>query len=102
MSDYPDKICHLQLNSGQIILFRLKSQHFRTYFLYMIRSNNVSQPVHDLPPHDPMLPPRPAAQNLGVSTPSTPPHRIDAYVHQILSLPILNDLTTPALATRAY
>ena len=37
MSVYSGKICHLQRNSSQIILFRLKSHHFRTYFLYMIR-----------------------------------------------------------------
>jgi len=52
MSVYPDKICHLQLNSRHIILFRLKSHHFRTYFVYMIRYNNVSRPpatLHDLP-----------------------------------------------------
>ena len=49
MSIYPDNICHLQLNSRQIILFRLKSHHFRTYFLNMISYNNVSQLVHDPP-----------------------------------------------------
>ena len=52
MSVYPDKICHLQLNSRHIILFRLKSHHFRTYFVYMIRYNNVSRPpatLHNLP-----------------------------------------------------
>jgi len=73
MSVYPDKICHLKLNSGQIILFRKKSHHFRTYFLYMIRCNNVSRPVHD--PQDPLRPPatpRPPAENLGVATPLTP------------------------------
>jgi len=32
----------------------LQSHHFRTYFLYMIRYNNISRPVHD--PHDPSLP----------------------------------------------
>ena len=48
-SVYPDKICRLQLNSRQIILFRLKSHHFQTYFLYMIRYNNVSRPIHDTP-----------------------------------------------------
>ena len=35
ISVYQDKICHLQINSRQIILFRLKSHHFRTYFLYI-------------------------------------------------------------------
>ena len=33
--------------SGQIILFLFKSHHFRTYFLYMMRCNNISRPVHD-------------------------------------------------------
>src|SRR6218665_3814020 len=37
--------------SGQIILFLFKSNHFRRYFLYMIRYNNISRPVHD--PNDP-------------------------------------------------
>src|SRR6218665_2534569 len=32
--------------SWQIILFLFKSNHFRTYFLYMIRYNNISRPVH--------------------------------------------------------
>src|SRR6218665_1035284 len=65
MSVYPDKFCHLQLNSRQITLFRLKSHHFRTYryFLYMIRNNNVSQPIHD---------PTTPVQNLGVVTPKPP------------------------------
>ena len=34
---------------GQIIIFLFKSHHFRTYFLYMIRYNNISRPVHDPP-----------------------------------------------------
>ena len=55
------QICHLQHNSGQISLFRLKSHHFRTYFLYMIRCNNISRS------------PQPAAQNLGVATPNPTP-----------------------------
>src|SRR6218665_793166 len=40
--------------SGQIILFLFKSDHFRTYFLYMTRY--ISRPVHDphaIPPHPP-------------------------------------------------
>src|SRR6218665_2015212 len=41
------KIVHLQLPLGKIILFLFKSNHFRTYFLYMIRYNNISRPVHD-------------------------------------------------------
>src|SRR6218665_221695 len=47
--------------SGQIILFLFKSHHFRTYFLYMIRCNNISRS------------PQPAAQNLGVATPNPTP-----------------------------
>src|SRR6218665_3830467 len=52
------QICHLQLNSRQIILFLLKSHHFQTYFLYMIRYNNVSRPLHD-PLCDPPRPSQP-------------------------------------------
>jgi len=70
MSVYPDKICHLQLNSRQIILFRLKSHHFRTYFLYMVRYNNVSRSVND--PTTPLQSPRSPAQNLGRVTPQPP------------------------------
>jgi len=50
-----------------IILFLFKIHHFRTYFLYMISYNNMSRPVHD-----PLLLPRPLAQNLGVATPNSP------------------------------
>ena len=44
--------------SGQIILFLFKSHHFRTYFLYIIRYNNILRPVHDplATPHDPTCP----------------------------------------------
>src|SRR6218665_3645420 len=41
------KIVHLQLPLAKIILFLFKSNHFRTYFLYMIRYNNFSRPIHD-------------------------------------------------------
>ena len=55
MSVFLDKICHLQLNSRQIILFRLKSHHFRIYYLYMIRYNNASRPpTVPCDPHDPL------------------------------------------------
>ena len=43
---------HLQLHSGQIVLFLLKSHHFQTYFLYKlykINYNNISRSVHDPP-----------------------------------------------------
>ena len=76
ISVYLDKICHLQLNFGQIILFLVKSHHFRTYFLYMIRYNNVSQPVNDPPPRLPCDPHDPQPKIWGV-TPQPP--RIDAY-----------------------
>src|SRR6218665_683808 len=36
---------------GQIILFIFKSNHSGTYFLYMMRYNNISRPVHD--PNEP-------------------------------------------------
>src|SRR6218665_1486183 len=43
-----------------------------TYFLYIIRYNNISRPVHDLP-NDPLRPPRPPSQNLeGRDLPNTP------------------------------
>src|SRR6218665_496564 len=45
--DLPSKHCPFTATSGQIILFLFKSNHFRTYFLYMIRYNNISRPVHD-------------------------------------------------------
>src|SRR6218665_1333370 len=75
MSVYRDKICHLQLNSRQIITFRLKSYHSRTDFLYMIRYNNVSRPIHD-----PLRPP--CDQNLGGR--NTPTPRIDAYEYKTI------------------
>ena len=53
--------------SGQIILFFCKSHHFRTYFLYMIRYNNI------LRPHDPVQPPTtPLPKIWGVATPIPP------------------------------
>src|SRR6218665_226992 len=68
--DFPGKHWPFTATSGQIILFLFKSHHFRTYFLYIIRYNNISRPVRE--------PLRPPAQNLGVSTPNT--LRIDAPV----------------------
>src|SRR6218665_1658727 len=47
------KKCPFTAISGQIILFLFKSNHFRTYFLYMIRYRAISRPVHD--PNDPPL-----------------------------------------------
>ena len=46
-SIFQAKNCPFSATSGQIILFLFKSSHFRTYFLYMIRYNNISRPVHD-------------------------------------------------------
>src|SRR6218665_2175927 len=64
--DFPGKNWPFRATSGQIIPFLLESHHFRTYFLYMIRYNDISRPVHD--------PPRPSttqpAQNLGIATPN--------------------------------
>src|SRR6218665_1576098 len=40
---FPGKNCSLTATSGQIILFLFKSYHFQTYFLYMIRYNNISR-----------------------------------------------------------
>jgi len=65
------QICHLQQNSWQIILFRLKCHHFRTYFLYAIRYNFVSRPFHDppRPPWDPHDPPSPKSGGCDTSNP---------------------------------
>ena len=65
------KNCPFTANSGQIILFLFKSNHFRTYFLYMIRYKNVSRPVYN--PHYP----HPKIGGGVVVTPPTP--RIDTY-----------------------
>src|SRR6218665_2376753 len=48
-SIFQAKNCSFTATFGQIILFLFKSNHFRTYFLYMIRyrPNNISRPVHD-------------------------------------------------------
>src|SRR6218665_992388 len=61
--DFPGKNCSFTATSGQIILFLFKSLHFRTYFLYMLRYNNISRPSTT------SLRPSPA-QNLGVATPN--------------------------------
>src|SRR6218665_2744794 len=55
--DFPRKKFPFTATSGQIILFLFKSNHFRTYFLYMIRYNNISRPFHDF--NDPPATPRP-------------------------------------------
>jgi len=58
--------------SSQIILLLFKSHHFRTYFLYKIRYNNISRPVHGRPPATPYDAP---AQNRGSRPPTL---KIDA------------------------
>ena len=73
--DFPSKKCPFTATSGQIILFLFKSNHFRTYFLYMIRYNNMSRPVHD--PNDPpaiipAIPTRPPCSKYGVRDPQPP------------------------------
>ena len=60
--DFPGK--NYPFTPGQIILFLFKSHHFRTYFLYMIRYNDISRP--------PLQPPRPPAKNMGGHDRSTP------------------------------
>src|SRR6218665_1836317 len=50
--EFSGKNWPITATSWQIILFLFKSHHFRTYFLYMIRYNNISRPVHDPPPAD--------------------------------------------------
>ena len=51
-------------NSWQIILFLFKGHHFRTYFLCIIRYNNIARP--------PAAPRTPCPKSLGIATPSTP------------------------------
>jgi len=65
--DFPGTNCSFTATSGQVILFLFKSHHFRTYFLYMIRYNNISRP--------PATPTTPLSKIWRVATP-TP--RIDA------------------------
>jgi len=98
--DLPGKNWLFTAISGQIILFLFKRHHFRTYFLYTIRYNNILRPVHDpmTPSATPLRPPTTLpVQNLGVATPSglTPmrmgkskPMRTRAQV--ILNLPIVS------------
>ena|SRR6218665_604727 len=64
--DFPGKNWPFTTTSGKIILFLFKSQHFRTYLLYMIRYNNISRSVHD--PTRPLQPHDHPAQNPGVAT----------------------------------
>src|SRR6218665_3930486 len=70
--------------ANYIILFLFKSHHFRTYFLYMIRYNNILRPVHD----PSATPPRRPCPKSGGRDPQPP--RIDAYAVDAL------DLTMPA------
>jgi len=70
--DFPGKNWLFTVSSGQIILFLFKSHHFRTNFLYMIRYNNISRPVHE-PPTTPCDPHDPPAQNLGGRDTHNPP-----------------------------
>src|SRR6218665_3319963 len=64
--DFPGTNCLFTAISGQIFLFLFKSHHFQTFFLYMIRYNNILRPVHDSP-----------CPKSGGRDPPTP--RIDAY-----------------------
>ena len=76
--DFPGKNWPFPATSGQISLFLFKTHHFQTHFLYMIRYNNISRPIHDNP--RPLCePPRPPCpKSGGVATPKSP--RIDAPV----------------------
>src|SRR6218665_132105 len=68
--DFPSKKLSIYSYFWAIILFLFISNHFRTYFLYMIRYNNISRPVRDTnDPLRPYLRPPTPAQNLGVTTP---------------------------------
>ena len=69
ISNLQAKIDHLQLLLGKLFYFS-SSHYFRTYFLYMIRYNNISRSVHDL--HDPSCDPptTPQPKIWGVATPN--------------------------------
>src|SRR6218665_1188317 len=76
--------------SGQIILFLFKSG-FQTYFLHMIRYNNISRPVHDSPrprhdPTNPLRPPRPPCPKSGGRDPNAPGLASLLCVHRIDSI----------------
>src|SRR6218665_3046288 len=45
--DYPSKKLSIYSYLCANYSISLQSNHFRTYFLYMIRYNNISRPVHD-------------------------------------------------------
>jgi len=49
--DFARKNCSFTATSGQIVLglFLFKSHHFQTYFLYIIRYNNISRPPATAP-----------------------------------------------------
>src|SRR6218665_3863172 len=62
------KIAYLQLLLGKLFYFSSKVATFEQTSctkMYIIRYNNISQPVHD-----PLRLPRPPAQNLGVANPN--------------------------------
>ena len=74
ISIFQAKIGYLQLFLSKIILFLFKSHHFRTYFLYMIRYNNILRPVHDptTPPGTPTATPTTPLPKIWGSRPPTP------------------------------
>ena len=76
--NFPGKNCSFTATFGQIILFLYKSHHFWTYFLYMIRYNNISRPVHDHPATRPTA----LCPKSGEGR-DTPTSRIDAPVRDV-------------------
>jgi len=82
-SIFQAKIAYLQLLLGKFLYFSSKVTTFETYFLYMIRYNNISRPVYNPPatPHDPPCP------KSGVATPNPQDwrpcyRRVRLYVRQ--------------------
>ena len=67
LKDVHLKKYHLDVHSGQIVVFFFNTDYIPTHFLCKIGFNNISWPIHNHPCGPPV-------QNLGVTTP-----RIDAY-----------------------
>ena len=77
--DFPGKNLPFTATSWQIILFLFKSQHFQTYFLYMIRYRLIIFHDPSTTPHDPLRPQRPTCLKSGGRDPTLLP-RVDAPV----------------------
>src|SRR6218665_852864 len=89
--EFPGKNLPFTATSWQIILFLFKSHHFRTYFLCMIRYNNISRPPAT--PSYPRLP----AHNRGVTNPQPPGL---TPLHSVQCLLLKTELNLPQFILR--